>query len=88
MLLKMVFFLEGLAAAVERNERFFGDRGLANRALACGDVGVAEPLVDARPAVKVAAKSHHRLGREVQADVAVEATAGGGGGGRSSGLFH
>lgn len=73
-----VVFLEGLATAVERNKRVLGDYGLANGALAGVDTGVAEPFVDAGPAVEVAAESHHRLGRIVETDVAVEATAGGG----------
>jgi hypothetical protein len=78
LVLKVVFF-EGLASAVKRNERFLRDNGLTNGALAGVDIGVAEPFVDAGPAVEVATESHHRLGRKVQADVAVEATAGGGG---------
>jgi hypothetical protein len=79
LVLKVVFFLEGLASAVERNKRFLGDSSFTNRALAGVDIGVAKPFVDARPAVEVTAESHHRLSRKVQADVTIEATAGGGG---------
>jgi hypothetical protein len=73
-----VVFLEGLAAAIERNKAVLWDSGLANGALAGVDIGVAEPFVDARPAVEMAAESHHRFGRIIKTDVAVEAPAGGG----------
>lgn len=72
------------AAAVERHERVRRDRGLAHGAgtpprrarVAVASVVVAagvQPLVDAGPAVEVAAEGDHRLRGEIQADVAVEA---------------
>lgn len=70
------------ATAVERHERVRRDRGLAHGARPTrrspAGAGVrfrvtAQPLVDARPAVEVAAEGDHRLHGEVQADVAVEA---------------
>jgi hypothetical protein len=73
-----VVFPEGLTTAAERNEAVLWDSGLANGALAGVDIGVAEPFVDAGPAVEVAAESHHRLCRIIKTNVAVEATAGGG----------
>jgi len=66
------------AAAVERHERVGGRRGLAHGAPPPrrARVGVgAQPLVDAGPAVEVAAKRDHRLRGALEADVAVEAAA-------------
>lgn len=68
------------AAAIERDEAPREERGLAHRALPRGSaVVLLQPLVDAGPAVEVAAEGHHRIGSEVEADVAVKATAARGG---------
>lgn len=67
------------AAAVERHERVRGHGGLAHgalpprRARGLGFRVGAQPLVDAGPAVEVAAERDHRLRRALEADVAVEA---------------
>lgn len=65
------------ASAVERDKRGGREGGLADGALRRGRALLAKPLVYAGPAVEVAAKSHHRLHGEVEADVTVEASVGG-----------
>ncbi|VFQ78459.1 unnamed protein product [Cuscuta campestris] len=73
-----------LAAAVERDDGHVGQPGLAHRAAERAVWAGPGPLVEARPAVEVAAKCDQRITGGVQAYVAVE-------GGRllcGGGAFH
>lgn len=71
-------FFVGMTVAVEGDHCFVGDFGFANGAfwvVVGRERGalVVDPLVDAGPAVEVAAEGYDRVRCKLQADVAVEA---------------
>lgn len=68
--------LGDVSSSVERDQSILGEGCLADRAVLRGCGLDLQPLVDAWPAVQVAAEGNHWIHGEVQADVAVEAPAG------------
>lgn len=64
----------GEPAAVDGDDGGAGERRLADGAPARGAAGGGvKPAIDAGPAVEMAAESDHRIGNEVEADVAIKA---------------
>ncbi|KAJ6846498.1 E3 ubiquitin-protein ligase RMA3-like [Iris pallida] len=68
--------LPAVPTAVKRNQGVLGEGCLADWALLCRRAINLQPLVDARPAVEVAAEGNHRIHGKVQADIAFEAPTG------------
>lgn len=68
-----------MATSEEWNQGAFRNFSLAYRTLLlylhivfCRDVLEMEPLVYARPAIKVTTKCHHRILHRIQANIAIE----------------